>query len=864
MHKSRRRDGSTDNQESGAGLTLTDSGAVVADARVELAGQPVAAVHRAVVDGLGDDLVRAARDALTSRTPAKARRWLDENVTALGGHYADAAMSAGRGEWTGVRGLLRLTPALGTGNTPADLRTSTDDLTTSYTPLLAAADVTPTVVVRLTPEFREQRAGQRREICAYLAALATGCDVRVVGSSLDLRWLAHAHADDLPSVREQYDPRREDTPTAERVADAADALAPDDSEVAVLEALADEPTGTLGYDTLTRRFSTHSAASVRRWIGTLRELGLVATYGQRGSKTATLTDAGETFLTDEIARQQTLQNCVRESRQTTHDPVYPEASTGGGTAPTADRDRTADRAAVRFLPLAEHLPPAETAPDGGIAAVDRPIEAWDDGREPRISYDATRSEVVVSAEAHTSLQLAVSVARAFTDGRLREAALPAADVDDLLADGAPALRLRRQLGWLSDDVTDGVEWWAELADARENLLDLTHDLRDADDSSPDLRGEILRLAHGITGTVVHALDRAGVDVVREIRLPTYRQFNTAKRAAIAETVAHGVTVQSAYGDYAFYRAVLESREEKRRTASSPRVDAADPYGEFIGGMTIVGPKADDLARRVRDRLADADPADDAPEIAARVPVDTDPGRPAVVAVVDRLAEAKNLTATRQATAVIDALLQDPYTAADALASLERADTRRAIRLDEVRYALAQLPADRLLPSVSAPSARAMLAALLRAEGPLTPGALAERADVSERSVERHTAALTALDVVRETDDGLRVALPGRDERGETVLPAPARETYTTATDALEAVAWAVLDADRRREATAAADPGDRLRALADDPDVGPWAPVATALGAATIEADPPDVDPPTVTVGPDPQQAALADAEVAA
>jgi len=206
------------------------------------------------------------------------------------------------------------------------------------------------------------------------------------------------------------------------------------------------------------------------------------------------------------------------------------------------------------------------------------------------------------------------------------------------------------------------------------------------------------------------------------------------------------------------------------------------------------------------------------------------------------------------------------TAAEALATLGRPDSRRSIRLDEVRYALAQLSAERLLPSVTAPSVRAIMAALLRADGPLSPAELAEAADVFERSMQRHTDTLAALDVVRETEDGLRLALPTREERDETVLPAVARDAVVPAHGVLGQVAAVVVnDPDRRRRLQAPTDVGERLRGFCEDRDVGAWAPVALSLGTATLKSGPPDRDPPSVTVGPTPQQSALGDGqEVAA
>ncbi|MFC7175320.1 helix-turn-helix domain-containing protein [Haloplanus litoreus] len=56
-------------------------------------------------------------------------------------------------------------------------------------------------------------------------------------------------------------------------------------------------------------------------------------------------------------------------------------------------------------------------------------------------------------------------------------------------------------------------------------------------------------------------------------------------------------------------------------------------------------------------------------------------------------------------------------------------------------------------------------ALLRSTTPLSQAELAEAAGVSTRSLRRYVDALDALTLVEATDDGLRFALPTREQRG---------------------------------------------------------------------------------------------------
>jgi len=177
-----------------------------------------------------------------------------------------------------------------------------------------------------------------------------------------------------------------------------------------------------------------------------------------------------------------------------------------------------------------------------------------------------------------------------------------------------------------------------------------------------------------------------------------------------------------------------------------------------------------------------------------VPVDDAPGSAAIREAVTRLCDAKRLHAPGTLTAIVAALVGNPYDAAEAIQALEKESIRRELRRDEVRTALASLSADRLLPDAP-PTVGKLLATLFEAEDPVPVDDLAERAGVSQRSVSRHLDALQALDVVRNTDDGLRMALPFDSREHDVDLPAAARDRLTTASDVAWWVAEVVLEGD---------------------------------------------------------------------
>jgi biotin operon repressor len=413
-----------------------------------------------------------------------------------------------------------------------------------------------------------------------------------------------------------------------------------------------------------------------------------------------------------------------------------------------------------------------------------PVEPKDDRAEAGWSYNADADRLVVSAEYDNPLQFWVSTARALTDWRTFEHVLDedrlteANGVGEFITDAKGYLRGTRCLGYLPDSVEDGVDYADALQEARDDLLELTRDLRNDEfemDES-EFRGVITREALGLAGTMTHVLDLAGVDVVREVRLPEFsRNFDADRQETLLESLAIGTAIASRYGHHVAYRQLFETREEKRRQALTPTVDATDPLGEHIGSWSIVGNfgnRAKQFADALRDRLSEpADLVDDAPEFAVPVDVVDEPDRAAYARVARRVLGGKRLRLTRETLSVLEAFATTPYDVADALHELGREGQRRDLRVSEVRYALAYLDADRLLRDAT-PTVRALVKALLDADRPLSQQALAERAGVSRTSAWRHLETVQALGLVEETPEGyrLRLAFHTDEERHADVLP----------------------------------------------------------------------------------------------
>jgi len=338
--------------------------------------------------------------------------------------------------------------------------------------------------------------------------------------------------------------------------------------------------------------------------------------------------------------------------------------------------------------------------------------------------------------------------------------------------------------------------------------------------------------------------------------------------SLARTVAVATAIQSKYGAFATYRQLFEDREHKRETALSPDVDAADPVGEFIGSLVLRGPSAHRLGYHVEGQLSAPGPVhEDAPEFAVRVPVKT-PSRPGYAEVVTRSLSSKDLRSTREAVTLFHALAGDPWAVAEGIRWLGAESDARRVRLDEVRVALAALAEHdgpgRLLPAAP-PSVSKILGALLRTVRPLSGTALAEEADVSTRSLRRHLDALLAVDLVRETEAGYRLALPFDGERGEEIVPEAVGDDLATAKDLVFEVTLEFVDDTERF-----GDPSDPVGAAFIDfppdfrrlqthlPAVTPWVEVARRL------CDAPEPSPSPVSFGPTVGQTPLGNRDASA
>ena len=824
------------NTDGRTGLTVTRQSPASPIATVDLEGDPVT--------DLWDDLLdeHAARDALVDavRTfadghtvpelyDALAARdvpyWLQSPIRSI-------ALGDRMAAWEFVTRRAR---SLGTG------RSTVEDLLATAR-LFDALEGAGTIAVQVTDEFRDQRRDQREAVCSLLDALAGGFDVRVIGTGVTLAWLAREHRSDLPGVSEWCSTHRDRTPVSDAVDEALATLDPDGRPVSILRTLADEPGETTTYHALYTA-ATVGKSRVRQSIRTLADLDLVVPFGPSTDRKVELLEAGREYL-GEITQQTTLPDGVSETPQYHLQAVLPRARTGGGE----DGGRPYR---IAYMNRPNHTAAVGCGGPDGITLVESAELGPDLDRTLLVSYDEDHEEGVVSVPAGGPFECVVSLARALASPRFLDP-MPLSRIES--TDEPPAiLRDARCIGALSDDALEDagtlrnafVKWGEEIADMTREMQ------REESEDRYEFRGEIMKSAHGLAGSIVHLLDAVGVDLVREVRVSDGLPFDRLDE--LARSVSTSTAIQSQYGVFATYRQLFESRKEKRQTALSPEIDASDPVGDLIGSFVFRGPDVHRLRESLEDHLATpSDLVDDAPEFVVPVSI-REAGRPEYAATLSRSLDVKRLRSTRPAVSIMQALAGSPYDAAAAIHQLERESFRRDVRPDELRYALATLDESRLLSDLP-PTVGKIVSALLRTDERLSQAALSDRADVSGESIRRHRDRLEALGLLdRDAAGRYRLALSfqTREERRNPVTPDTIDEDFT---GAVATLLEAALPPDRYGDpsdpvAGALFWPSDPWGATDGTGGITPWVEAVAALTGA----DPPDRTA-TVSIGPSPKQ----------
>ena len=695
-------------------------------------------------------------------------------------------------------GLLFLARRLGTQRAPVEQILGTARLVAWATDEHEVH--TPTITVRLEASFKDQSPEQCERVIQLLWQLARNCEVVVSGSPIDLRRLAVSHDLERTAFTERWTGRGRTAPIDDRVDRALDVLDRESTGARILRHLHNKHDETLSYHALAAALDV-SKPTVSNWVkrrdDALVELGLVETIEARDRKHVEIGAAGREaieMIDTETPRQQRLDEAFSDSLHSSEygreSPRVHEGAAGGDP-----RRKGSGLAPVATLSRAEAYGAAASARENGFSVVDHPVEKAEDYRVPGLWVEPGGNRVVTSTEYVNPMQYWVSTARSLTHWRIFEYCLTperleSADYDflDLFDEHRQVLRSSRCLGHLPDEYETAEEFIEGLKEAGENLEKLTTKLHNGDFEDEDrFRGDILRDALGLAGTMVHIMDLVDVDVVREVRLPTFSSdFDADRWDDLVRTLAIGAAIQSRYAQFSAYRQLFEQREQKIDWTIVADVDAADPVGELIGSFVLAGnfgaadgEKRAAFVEDLEDELqAPSEVRDDAPEFTVDIPVRAfEFDREQFAVATSWMADEKNLRPTRETVSLLRMFTETPYDVATALNWLETEEINRELRPSEVRYALSKLPVERLLPHCS-PGGRAIVKALLAVDEPLSTTELEDAADIARSTISRDGEAagdrLQALGLLEQTDEGWRLPIAFRTdlERYKGTVPWP--------------------------------------------------------------------------------------------
>ena len=694
-----------------------------------------------------------------------------------------------------------------------------EDVRRVVKPLLAAADHTPTLTIRIEESFREiTHADQRRRMVQLLSWLAHGVDVRVVfESSIWMRRFAWSYdpqmdVDELdgnvPDVA-AFDVSsqcrtggRGPGDVDEHVATALEALDIDGEVVATLERIGEEPGQTASYDTLYAAAPYDDPEQARNNVAyhlrQLRDHELVTDRitTSDGSKVA-IRPAGAALI-DEIDRSVSENKAgeIRVSRtgKSADNMEFTPAHTR--EAPSGwSRNRIPALHTIQPLPRSTYHAAVAATPENGVATVDAAVSEWDDRAAPHRFMDWDNDRLAVAAEVDNPMQWAVCTARALGDSFVWDNLVTPERLDEhgefrrLLQEAPDVLQNSACLGWIADDdelVEDVAEFGDRMESVLEEICEMTRDLTHGEyrefDSRKAFRTEILTESLGVIGVMTRLLDFAGVDVLRIGRMPRFKtDFDSEKISALATFVGINSAIASTYGMTTVYRQLFENRSEILRWSMDVEVDAAEPFGELMGSWCLFGDYGErqaEFAEALRSELSPREIREDAPEIGVRVAVQSSTSRAQYGDLLDTALETKNLSPTPEAVSVLHGLCRSPLAVATGIArGLQPEAEPRPIRAAELRRIIATLSPDQVLRDASSTPRKALIA-LAAADDPVLQSELAERARVSARSLRDHLPDLVAAGIVAETESGYRLQLSFEEsERADGDLPERYRDIY---------------------------------------------------------------------------------------
>jgi len=472
---------------------------------------------------------------------------------------------------------------------------------------------------------------------------------------------------------------------------------------------------------------------------------------------------------------------------------------------------------TEFLALADHHSTVAAVGDNQFGLIDRSLSedaVGRDHRQGRFSYDPKREEIVVSVDfsptiALTAVRLCAALLsdQAFdqiltierlagTESGARRGARadPETESEQEPETGSreglgglpiqsPAI-LRRAvcLGWLppeSEGKLYAGKFCHRLQEARNEVLHLTRELS-GDEVKPETLSELLKQAHGLMGVAIRLYDLLGIDVVREIQFPSGAPTDQETQDHLCEFLMRATAISSCKGVFSAYRVLYEEEPDKREDIlSQPAVSLAEPMGAMLGPWVLTGAGVERLRGALKGAPERLELQQDGEKF-ARFQLQgaiVDGNRRSAVAetAVRVLSFTDGIRPDRQAISVLAALAGDVKTAGEALGRLGGEDSPRPLDMQDLRWGLSQVPAERLVPDCGGAVVSDVIGVLLDAQEQLSTAEVADRAERSRRSLTteknaKQFAQLEAMGLLSREDRGTgratlwRLQLSFRKER----------------------------------------------------------------------------------------------------
>lgn len=412
----------------------------------------------------------------------------------------------------------------------------------------------------------------------------------------------------------------------------------------------------------------------------------------------------------------------------------------------------------------------------GITLVDEPINQFDDGEVSYIS--CFEDEVQAAVQWGGSLQTLVRITSALLSEKMWSKVIPpSATGDDFeeMYDGdldteiQDVLRLGAQIGWFSEDEHDYYNLRDRYGQIRRQLLSKLSEVSEGDSAE---WSDLCRDAHGLLASTTHLYRAIGVDVTIHIRVPDTQKLRAGESRynEFLNFFKHTVPKNAAYGVHSVYRLLIEDREDKLRHRLGVEMDD-DPVADLTASWVVSGPTAstfrDDIKRAIASKASDVrDQIREGDEqgVSLEIPVVEGNGYAALRRVVERHADRKGFDDVigrtfRQIVRLSTATLGtqpgrcSPYALAEALLKIAQARSPTdSLTTRDVAAGLAQLPAERLLPSLP-PTMQKALKTLVVADDPIGRSEIIDRAEISEASYDRNIDELAAVGLVESVGGG---------------------------------------------------------------------------------------------------------------